>query len=178
MSATFESINKKFKLEKNDVSRIPNKNIFWIQVNNIVYQINKQVLDSMEPDSILLNINSNEFNTEYNKSIETLIYNEKIENINLIIDYLQEYSINTITMIFNHHENNFNSNQLSELQRFIILAARFKMQNLIRNLQAKYPSLFIDNYEVILNRNTITKVEPNNILLDIFNEKTKINNNC
>jgi hypothetical protein len=81
-------------------------------------------------------------------------------------------------MIFNNHENNFNSNQLSELQRFIILAARFKMQNLIRNLQAKYPSLFIDNYEVILNRNTITKVEPNNILLDIFNEKTKINNNC
>jgi hypothetical protein len=93
MSATFESIDKKFKLKKNDVSRIPNKNIFWIQVNNVVYQINKQVLDSMEPDSILLNINSNEFNTEYNKSIETLIYNEKIENINLIIDYLQEYSI-------------------------------------------------------------------------------------
>ena len=106
MSATFESIDKKFKLKKNDVSRIPNKNIFWIQVNNVVYQINKQVLDSMEPDSILLNINSNEFNTEYNKSIETLIYNEKIENINLII------------------------------------------------------------------------LIPINILLDIFNEKTKINNNC
>ena len=171
MSVIVENNNK-------NVSRIHCKNIFWIQINNKVYQINKQMLDSMEPDNILLHINTNEFNTEYNANTETLIYNEKIENINLIIDYLQGYTIDITTIMFDGNENNFTTNQLSELQRFIILASRLKMNNLHKNLQCKYPTVFIDNYEIILNTNNISAIEPNNTLLITPIKQQYVNNNC
>ena len=61
---------------------------------------------------------------------------------------------------------------------YLILLKIQNLNNLYKNLLCKYPTVFIDNYEIILNTNNINAIEPNNTLLITPIKQQYVNNNC
>ena len=152
------------------------KFIYFIEVNGKVYNISKPKLDKLEPKSILLKINEVEFNTKYNENNETLEYLDKLDYFELIFDYLQGYPVENIQYIFNGKENNFDDTieqrkQYSNLDKFITLVHRLKMYNLLDKIYGLYSYIYIYDFAILCNKNTITKIEPENTLLNPQNNK-------
>ena len=147
------------------------KFIYFIEVNGKLYNISKPKLDELEPKSILLKINEVKFNTKYNENTETLVYLDKLDYFDLIFDYLQGYSVENIQYIFNGKENNFDDTdeqrkKYSNLDRFMTLVHRLKMYNLLDKIYELYSYIYLYDFTILCNRNTITKIEPENTLLN------------
>ena len=144
--------------------------IYWIEVNNKIYQIDKLKLDALEPKTLILNINKIDFNTKFDDKTNTLIYLDKLDYFDLIFDYLQGYSVENIQYIFNGYENNFDDNleckqKNSNLEKFIVLVIKLKMYNLLEQIYKIFSYIRIDNFRIMCNRNTMNKIEPSNTLL-------------
>lgn len=182
VQTSFENLVKKPRVDsakadtKAEDNRGTGKFIYFIEVNGKVYNICKPKLDELEPKSILLKINEVEFHTKYNENNETLEYLDKLDYFDLIFDYLQGYPVENIQYIFNGKENNFDDTieqrkQYSNLDGFITLVHRLKMYNLLDKIYGLYSYIYIYNFEILCNKNTITKIEPENILLNPQNKK-------
>lgn len=185
VQTSFENLIKKPKTDSTKVETITNGSIncsincsvtaggvqliYWIEVNNKTYKIDKQKLDELEPNTLLLNINKVDFNTKFDDKTNTLIYLDKLDYFDLIFDYLQGYTVENIQYIFNGYENNFDDNlkckQISILKKFIVLIIKLKMYNLLDKIYNIYSYIHIYNFKIICNRNTMNKIEPSNTLL-------------
>ena len=185
VQTSFENLVKKPRVDsakadtKIDASAEDNggtgKFIYFIEVNGKVYNISKPKLDKLEPKSILLKINEVEFHTKFNENIETLVYLDKLNHFELIFDYLQGYPVENIQYIFNGKENNFDDideqrKQYSNLDKFITLVHRLKMYNLLDKIYGLYSYIYIYDFAILCNKNTITKIEPENTLLNPQNK--------
>jgi len=180
VKTSFENLIKKPKTDSTKVEIITNNSvncsvnagrpIYWIEVNNKTYQIDKQKLDELEPNTLLLNINKVDFNTKFDDRTNTLIYLDKLDYFDLIFDYLQGYSVDNIRYIFNGYENNFDDNleckQISILKKFIVLVKNLEMYNLLDKIYNIYSFIHIDNFKILCNQCTIYTIEPCNMLLE------------
>ena len=172
VQTSFENLVKKPRVDsakvdttvEDDIST--GKFIYFIEVNGKVYNISKPKL---EPKSILLKINEIEFRTKFNENTETLVYLDKLDYFELIFDYLQGYPVENIQYIFNGNENNFDdtieNKKNSNLEKFILLVHRLKMYNLLDKIYELYSYIYLYDFAILCNKNTITKIEPENILL-------------
>lgn len=168
--------NRKIKLENKskNLTRISkkqlkinetliHKKISYIKYDSQVYSINCTTLESKEPDNILCNIYSKEYNTKFDGYTSILEYCEPIFGFNYIIDYMCNYNINCFTLIFQNKET-------TELLKFKDTLVRLKFNNFLAKINSFYPIIKIGNYERLITKRIINFCEPNNTL---FNDKYK-----
>jgi len=138
-----------------------------IQINNIIYFIDADKLLLLEPSTILINYDTNEYSTKYNSYKDTLEYLEPVKFFSIINDYIKGYTLHKLLEHF-HLQND------GKLQKNISIlietATRLKLFNLVMQVASLYPIIAIDNKEYMISFIKLKELEPYTNLLKLINQ--------
>uniref|UniRef100_A0A6C0HN21 Uncharacterized protein n=1 Tax=viral metagenome TaxID=1070528 RepID=A0A6C0HN21_9ZZZZ len=138
-----------------------------IQINNIIYFIDADKLLVLEPSTILINYDTNEYSTKYNSYKDTLEYLEPVKFFSIINDYIKGYTLHKLLEHF-HLQND------GKLQKNISIlietATRLKLFNLVTQIAALYPIIAIDDKEYMISFIKLKELEPYTNLLKLINQ--------
>lgn len=135
--------------------------IFNVKINNTNYDINKQILDKLEPKNILLNCDETEFITRFNEENNTLVYLEDIPYWNLIYDYIMGYNPSNISWFFTNMKQ-----QSKDIDGFKNCIAKLQFFNLLDKIKTYFPIIKINSFLLEVNRFEIITIEPQTNLIN------------
>ena len=141
--------------------------ITCIQINNVIYFIDAEKLLELEPSTILINYDTNEYSTKYNSRKDTLEYLEPVKFFSIINDYIKGYTLHKLLEHF-HLQND------GKLQKNISIlietATRLKLFNLVMQIAKLYPIIAIDDKEYMISFIKLKELEPYTNLLKLINQ--------
>ena len=133
-----------------------------IKVNGSLHYINAAKLLELEPDTILITWDSFEYNTKYNTPSNTLEYLDTINFFPLINDYIKDYTPHKLLETLSTDK--IHKTLTTNITKLIETVVRLKLYNLLKHINALYPSITIDDKQFTINIAKLKELEPYNIL--------------
>ena len=141
--------------------------ITCIQINNVIYFIDADKLIELEPSTILINYDTNEYSTKYNSRKDTLEYLEPVKFFSIINDYIKGY---TLYKLIEHFHLQNDGKLQKNISILIETATRLKLFNLVMQIAKLYPIIAIDDKEYMISFIKLKELEPYTNLLKLINQ--------